>query len=202
MIAMSDLIEKGKSTLPSLIQTKVENAQRIAIFGHSHIDGDAIGAMFGLGLQLEKLGKAVSYFSPDMPGRVFDFLDVSKLQTHFDYGSYDVLIFTDFTGLKRIKTFTEGYEKYFNEVEKVIIDHHLSEGEMPNAIVYRDETAISTCELVYELTNERRGEKKLIDSQIATFLYTGMLTDSGNLRYDEGKETERLLTTLLAVFRC
>jgi phosphoesterase RecJ-like protein len=188
-------------TTQQAIRTKLETAQSIAIFGHQHIDGDAIGAMFGLGLQLEKLGKTVSYFTTHQPGRIFDFLDLSKLQTSFDYGNYDILIFTDFTGLKRIKTFTEEHEEYFNGAEKIIIDHHLSEGTILNALVYRDETAISTCELIYELTTQRRGEKSLIDSQIATFLYTGILTDSGNLRYDEGKETERLLETLLAVFR-
>jgi nanoRNase/pAp phosphatase (c-di-AMP/oligoRNAs hydrolase) len=51
------------------------------------------------------------------------------------------------------------------------------------------------------LTHQRWKEKKLIDPQVATFLYLGMLTDSGNLRYDEGPQTERLLKTLLAVFQ-
>jgi nanoRNase/pAp phosphatase (c-di-AMP/oligoRNAs hydrolase) len=67
------------------IKTRLETAQTIAIFGHSHIDGDAIGAMFGLGLQLEKLGKTVSYFTPNVPGRIFDFLPLERLQTTFDY---------------------------------------------------------------------------------------------------------------------
>ena len=31
------------------IKLKLENAQKIALFGHEHIDGDALGAILGLG---------------------------------------------------------------------------------------------------------------------------------------------------------
>ena len=195
-----------------LIKPKLEQAQNIAIFGHSRIDGDAIGAMFGLGLQLEKLGKTVSYFTPNPPDSVFDFLNLHTLQTTFDYGDYDLLTFIDFSEYKRIGDFTKEYEAhmgkkdkkietYFNEKDKIIIDHHLNTGELPNALIYRDETAISTCELIYELTTQRRGTQGLIDSQIATLLYLGILTDSGNLRYDTENQTERILTTLLDLLK-
>jgi phosphoesterase RecJ-like protein len=153
--------------------------------------------MYGLGLQLEKQGKQISYFTPDEPGRIFDFLDLSKLQTEFDYGKYDVLVFVDFTEYKRIGAFTSDFKSYFDEQQKIILDHHLYGEDLPNASVWRDETAMSTCELVYELTVQRRGEKKLIDPKVATFLYMGMLTDSGNLLYDVGKQTERLMGDML-----
>jgi phosphoesterase RecJ-like protein len=155
--------------------------------------------MYGLGLQLEKLGKQVSYFSPDAPDRSFDFLDLSTLQTEFDYGTYDLLAFTDFTEYKRIEDFTSDFESYFDEKQKVVIDHHLFSGELPNASIWKDETANATCELIYELTTQRR--EGLIDEEIATFLYMGMLTDSGNLLYDEKDQTERLMSDMLGVFR-
>jgi nanoRNase/pAp phosphatase (c-di-AMP/oligoRNAs hydrolase) len=37
------------------IKEQLEQAQRIALFGHQSVDGDALGAMYGLGRQLEKL---------------------------------------------------------------------------------------------------------------------------------------------------
>jgi nanoRNase/pAp phosphatase (c-di-AMP/oligoRNAs hydrolase) len=36
------------------IKSKIDNAQKIAIFGHDNPDGDAIGSMLGLGRILEK----------------------------------------------------------------------------------------------------------------------------------------------------
>ena len=64
-------------TMQEAIKLKLENAQKIALFGHEHIDGDALGAILGLGKLLEKQGKTVSYFTPHKPSRVFDFLELN-----------------------------------------------------------------------------------------------------------------------------
>ena len=58
------------------LKNKLEQAQNIAIFGHQSIDGDAIGSMFWLWLQLEKLWKNISYFTPDEPSETFSFLEL------------------------------------------------------------------------------------------------------------------------------
>jgi len=60
-----------------------------------------------LGYILEKLGKKVSYFSPDQPNPCFNFLsEIEKIKTNFDYATYDLLIFLDFSPYSRIKKFT------------------------------------------------------------------------------------------------
>lgn len=85
------------------IQQCLEKAQKIALFGHEHIDGDALGSILGLGKLLEKQGKQVSYFTPHQPSRVFDFLQLGeKIQYQFDYGEYDLLVFLDFNQYQRI----------------------------------------------------------------------------------------------------
>jgi phosphoesterase RecJ-like protein len=185
----------------NLIKTKLETAQTLAIFGHQNIDGDALGAMYGLGLQLEKLGKTVSYFTPDAPSPLFSFLDIASLQTTFDYGKYDLLVFLDFTEYSRISKFTKGKETYFDQQEKIVIDHHLLDEELTNAITKRDDTAIATCELIYELTTQRREEQHLFNARIATFLYMGMISDSGNFRHDEKHQTLRLMEDALGAIK-
>ena len=93
------LIHKMRDT----IQQSLEKAQKIALFGHEHIDGDALGSILGLGKLLEKQGKQVSYFTPHQPSRVFDFLQLGeKVQYQFDYGEYDLLVFLDFNQYQRI----------------------------------------------------------------------------------------------------
>lgn len=175
-----------------LIKEKLEQAHRIAIFGHQAIDGDALGAMYWLGKQLEKLWKQIFYFTPDVPSPLFDFLDLSRLQYDFDYTDYDELVLVDMNHPIRMKKFYEGHESYFDEKEKIIIDHHLPEKNRPldNAFIYRDDTAISACELIFELTNSWWN---LIDEEIATLLYMGIVTDSGNFRHDEKHQTLRLM---------
>ncbi len=47
------------SELLDQCKTKISNANKIAIFGHESVDGDAIGSMLGFGTLLEKLGKEI-----------------------------------------------------------------------------------------------------------------------------------------------
>lgn len=85
------------------IKQALEQAKKIAVFGHEHIDGDALGAILAMGKLLEKQGKEVSYFTPHQPSCIFDFLKrEEKVQTEFDYEDYDLLVFLDFNQYARI----------------------------------------------------------------------------------------------------
>lgn len=172
------------------LKIKLEQAQNIAIFGHQSIDGDAIWSMFGLWLQLEKLWKNVSYFTPDKPSEIFDFLPIDNLQTEFDYWNYDLIAFVDFSTYDMIRKFTIGHEEYFDSQEKVIIDHHIFSKALPNSIEFRDDISISAAQLVYELT--KQWWENLIDSKIATLFLTWIMTDSWNFRFDEWEESIRV----------
>lgn len=176
--------------LAEQIKNILEKSENIAIFGHQSIDWDAIGSMFWLWLQLEKLWKKVSYFTPNEPSQIFDFLEIHNLKTEFDYWNYDVIVFVDFSTYEMIKKFSLNNEEYFDEQQKVIIDHHIFSKSLPNSIEFRDETSISAAQLVFELTQQWRPD--LIDSHIATFFLTWLMTDSGNFRYDEWPESIRV----------
>jgi len=179
------------------LKLKLEQAQNIAIFGHQSIDGDAIGSMFGLWLQLEKLWKNISYFTPDAPSETFSFLPIQNLQTEFDYWNYDLITFVDFSTYNMIRKFSEWHEDYFDWYQKVIIDHHIFSEKLPNSVVFRDDSSISAAQLIFELTQQWWPD--LIDSQIATFLLTWIMTDSGNFRFDEWKESIRVARNNLAL---
>ena len=179
------------------LKLKLEQAQNIAIFGHQSIDGDAIWSMFGLWLQLEKLWKKVSYFTPDAPSDNFSFLPIQDLQTEFDYWTYDLIAFADFSTYNMIRKFSEWHEEYFDWMPKIIIDHHIFTAELPNSVEFRDDSSISAAQLIFELTGQWRPD--LIDSEIATFLLTGIMTDSGNFRFDEWKESIRVAKNNLAL---
>ena len=179
------------------LKNRLEQAQKIAIFGHQSIDGDAIWSMFGLWLQLEKLWKNISYFTPDAPSEIFSFLPIQNLQTEFDYWNYDLIAFVDFSTYNMIRKFSEWYEDYFDWQQKVIIDHHIFSSELPNSVEFRDDGSISAAQLVLELTQQWRPD--LVDSQIATFMLTWIMTDSGNFRFDEWEESIRVSRNNLAL---
>jgi phosphoesterase RecJ-like protein len=179
------------------LKLKLEEAHNIAIFGHQSIDWDALWSMFWLWLQLEKFWKNVSYFTPDTPSDAFLFLPIQDLKTEFDYRDYDLICFVDFSTYNMIKKFTHWHEEYFDKQQKIIIDHHIFSKELPNSIEFRDDTSISAAQLVFELTQQ--WWSNLIDSQIATFMLTWIMTDSGNFRFDEGEESIRVSRNNLAL---
>ncbi|HPC34809.1 MAG TPA: bifunctional oligoribonuclease/PAP phosphatase NrnA, partial [Candidatus Absconditabacterales bacterium] len=176
----------------------IDKTQKIAIFCHENPDGDAIGSMLGLGRLLEKLGKDVFYFSPDKPSTTFSFLEgFEKIKTTFDYGYYHLLIFVDFSEYARIKTFYKGKENYFSENQILVFDHHQMLNPPENWTVIHDTQSTSTCEIILENTLNIREE--YYDKEIATYLYLGLTTDSGNFRYDENHE--RILKNALTLIQ-
>ncbi len=161
----------------------IENAKKIALFWHMSPDGDCIGAMLGFGKLLEKQKKQVEYFVPNTPSKVFDFIKkIKRLKSRFAYKKYDLLIFLDFTGVNRIGAISTDNPEYFNNNPIVIFDHHLGNG-LNHGVVIKDVKSISTCEIVFEQTYKRRPE--LYDKEIATYLYLGITSDSGNFLFGE-----------------
>lgn len=179
------------------LKIKLEQAHKIAIFWHQSIDWDAIWSMFWLWLQLEKLWKNISYFTPDAPNDTFLFLPIQNLQTEFDYWNYDIVVFVDFSTYNMIRKFSEWHEDYFDWQQKVIIDHHIFTKELPNAVEIRDDSSISAAQLIFELTQQWWPD--LIDSQIATFMLMWIMTDSWNFRFDEWNESIRVSRNNLAL---
>jgi phosphoesterase RecJ-like protein len=180
----------------SNIKSILESSNKIAIFWHENIDWDCIWSMLWLWTLLEKQWKKVWYFTPSEPSKIFKFLpDVKKIKTNFDYWKYDLLIFTDFTWYGRISKFTENKHKYFDENNLIIIDHHPENSTPKHAILKKDIHSISACEIVFETTYKRR--KKYYDKDIATYLYLGLTTDSGNFRFDQWEQTPRILKNAL-----
>lgn len=177
------------------VKKKLEWANKIALFWHTNPDGDCIWSMLGLWKLLEKQWKKVHYFTPTWPSKVFYFLKwINKIKKTFFYDKYDLLVFLDFSWYPRIWEFTKWHEKYFNKNEIVVIDHH--PWDEPNHwILIKDSHVMSTCELVYE--NTIKWWPKLFDSQIATYLYMWLTTDSWNFLYDV--DHKRILTNALGL---
>lgn len=165
----------------------IDSAQKIAIFCHENPDGDALWSMLWLGSLLEKLGKNVSYFSPDKASKIFSFLKwFDKIKSSFDYWFYNLLIFVDFSEYSRINKIYSNKEKYFKENNILVFDHHKITDHPQNWQMISDTSATSTCEIILENTIDIR--EKYYDSDIATYLYLWLTTDSGNFRYDNNHE--------------
>jgi phosphoesterase RecJ-like protein len=77
----------------------------------------------------------------------------------------------------------------------VNIDHHQDPEDFAEFRLWSTEAA-ATCELVYELIVEL-GDKKLIDKNIASCLYAGILTDTGGFRHPNTTKNVHLVVAEL-----
>lgn len=161
-------------------QTIFEKAQRILCFCHRNPDGDAVGALLGMGMLLEKAfpGKPVFFLCKDPAPDVFHFLPGAKrIREPSEFKEGDVMVFLDCAETKQTalhETHPQLFDKTYLSIN---IDHHPTNSKFSdlNFIV---PDAASSCEIVVELADILAWE---MDSDIATCLLTGVYTDTGGL---------------------
>ena len=164
-----------KTATISQVAEILSDRQRIALFAHTHPDGDTIGASVALALALRKLGKTVSIFC-DMPmeNKLSVFEEVKSISTEFS-GKYDLFVAVDCGDINRVGVFSGIYSRFD---ETLTIDHHGGEYFSKYNCL---KSYASTCQIIFELVKELKIE---IDEKLATYLYMGLCTDTGNFAHN------------------
>ena len=176
------------------ILDKIKEYNKIIIFRHFRPDGDAIGSTKGLCtiLRLTYPEKQI-YLQNDDFSSYLSFLG-SEDEPLPDEEYADALgIVVDTGTSKRISN-----KRYALCRETVKIDHHIPLESYAN-YEWVEEHRSSSCEMIAKFYDTFKDELK-INSEAATYIYTGMVTDSGRFRYREvSGETMRLAGMLLDV---
>ena len=162
---------------------------KAVITAHQKPDGDAMGSTLGLYHFLKQLGHEVTVISPTnwaqfldwMPGvdQVIDF-EANKKEASEILAAADYVFCLDFNILHR----TKHLEPIIRDAKalKILIDHHQQPDTPSFAYGISDVKMSSTCEMVYDFIVQS-GHSNLINIDIATCLYTGLMTDTGSFRF-------------------
>ena len=182
----------------------LDKPQKIAIIPHRNPDGDAMGSTLGLAAFLKKLNHEVTVVSPNEFPDFLAWLPESDKVVVFEKTQEEAtyilqkatLVFTlDFNALHRTGSVMESVLKEL-KVPFLMIDHHEKPDDYP-AYMFSDINYGSTCEMIYHFI-DKMGHLNLIDKQIATCLYTGIVTDSGSFKYpNTTSTTHRVVASLL-----
>lgn len=173
----------------------IREADEIVLACHVNPDGDALGSLLATSLGLKQLGKR-THPTWGTPGLViphsYAFLpDVSSVTDPQDLPEAATFIALDCGAADRLGEL----EKYAADAPRLInIDHHPGNENFgtQNLVVT---TVSSTAELVARLLQDLGVE---IDRDIATCLYTGVVTDTGRFQYSSSSpDTLRLAADLL-----
>jgi phosphoesterase RecJ-like protein len=162
--------------------------QKIVITTHHKPDGDAMGSSLGLYNYLIQQGHHVKVITPTdypdflswMPGNGEVIIYTENIEQSATLIADATLIFClDFNALGRINEMGEEVRK--SGAFKIMIDHHL-EPEDFDDYRYWDINACATAQLVYLFIAEELQQKDLINKDVATCLYTGIMTDSASFK--------------------
>lgn len=178
--------------------------KKILIITHRNPDGDAIGSSLGLFNILMKLGHKVNVLVPNRAPAFLSWMKGADKLTVFskqeDMGiqmleEAEILFALDFNDLSRVREF----EKHIavGKSYKLLIDHHPDPSDFAD-FTYSDTAPSSTCEMLFNFIHET-GLEKYIDSDIASCIYAGILTDTGCFNFNSSRpETFHIVASLLA----
>nr|WP_177766633.1 bifunctional oligoribonuclease/PAP phosphatase NrnA [Flavobacterium sp. I3-2] len=187
-----------------LVQNLLSTPKKIAIIPHRNPDGDALGSTLGLYHVLKQLNHEVKVISPNdfpdfiawLPGsETVEIFEKDKENTT-DFLNTSELIFTlDFNALHRTgDLMAETLGKI--SAPFIMIDHH----QMPDdyaQVTISDVNFGSTCELLYNFLTDLK-LNHLINKDVATCLYTGIVTDSGSFKFQKTTgNTHRVVADLI-----
>ena len=175
-----------------IILEKIKEYDKIFIFRHFRPDGDAIGSSKGLCTLLKNTypEKKIYLQNSDFSKYLAFLGGEDDLLPDEEYA--DALgIVLDTGTKKRISN-----QKYELCKELVKIDHHIPVESYGN-YEWVEEHRSSTCEMVAAFYDAFKDELKM-SKEAATYIYTGMVTDSGRFRFREvSGDTLRLAGLIL-----
>ena len=176
------------------IHDKIKEYSRIIVFRHVRPDGDAVGSTKGLAslLKLNYPEKEIYLQNSDFSEYV-SFLGAEDEPIADELYADALGIVCDTGNQARISN-----KKYALCKELIKRDHHIPIDNYGD-IQWVEEERSSCCEMIAAFYDELSSELK-INSEVATYIYAGMVTDSGRFRFRSvSGETMRLAGVLLNV---
>lgn len=157
----------------------IRERQRFVVTSHARPDGDGIGSALACGQILRVMGKDAEVVTYDGVPRIYQNLPFAERAIHAEsVPGNDAVILLECDSTRRAGL--RGLEQCF----LINIDHHVS-GRNFGHINWIDPSVMATAELVYRLA---RRACVPIDRDIATCLYTALMTDTGSFMFEGTNE--------------
>lgn len=156
----------------------VEKSNNIVLVGHISPDGDAISSCFALCSALRKINKNPIVLLEDY-GNSYEYIKNDDIIYRKDYNNIkdvDLFISLDCGDIERLGFTKEIFEKAKYTVN---IDHHISNDNFAKLNIVNTK-ASSTSEIMFEIIKYM----DKLDLDIATYIYTGIVFDTGGFKHN------------------
>jgi bifunctional oligoribonuclease and PAP phosphatase NrnA len=167
--------EKRHSDMLTEVLQHIQQRNRFVLTSHARPDGDAVGSALACCQVLRAMGKQADVVLHDGVPRIYRSLPFADevVQSKVINGAYEAAIVLECDSIHRTRL--EGLEDRF----LISIDHHASGRPFAN-VNWIDPHAVATAEMVFRLAREA-GVK--FSPEIATCLYTALMTDTGSFMF-------------------
>ncbi len=164
--------------------TLLNNSQNVFVATHAVPDGDAIGSLIAMSMVLIGRQKQVTLYNESPIPAVYRFLPlVHHVTAHLASADiYDTAVILDCGDLQRIGE-TAALVSRIPEV--INIDHHITNTRFGTCQLI-DVQACACTEILWRLFRKMGVE---FTRDIATCIYTGILTDTGSFRFSNTSQT-------------
>jgi len=179
------------ATLVNLAKAEIASAKSVLIGTHLNPDGDALGSALAVSLYLDGLGIVNELICHHSPPRNLQFLPgIERVKQVPSASEHDLGIVVDLDAFDRLGT----TERYFHNCKKtIVIDHHLPH-QAPGDLRIVDSEAPATAIIVTRLFLAFQAD---FTPDIATCLFTGVVTDTGSFRFRNTNPEALALASLL-----
>ncbi len=168
--------------------TLINDHNKIVVMRHTTPDGDALGSQFGIGewIKINFPQKKVYFIGNNTQDRLSEIFPKMDKVIESEQHNLDrcLTIVTDCANKARIDNHAFDFDKWSKTIVK--IDHHIN-GEKYANFDLVDVEASSACQVV-TLFIKHHFPKYKTSPAISTFLYTGLLTDSGRFMFPSTSE--------------
>lgn len=178
--------ESPIETIPEPLLAGIRRANNLALFAHTHPDGDALGSLFGLARVLRSMGKNAVCFLEAPVSHLYDFLPASEdictdqdgLRLFLSRAGSDIAgVALDCGDADRLGAWKDDI---LTIEPLLVIDHHLAHRAF-GTLRWVEPGCSSTGEMVYELVQALGAS---LDYHSAFNLYVAICTDTGSFRYE------------------
>lgn len=154
--------------------------EHFLVVNHVNPDGDATGSLLAMKWLLDRLGKQTTLVNEGETPAKFMFLPgaeaILSASAQGEHHTYDAIITCDCADYSRVGE----VEAWFDPARVLLnIDHHPTNDLFGTTNLVRVDAA-ATAEVIFDLAKHMNIS---FTRELATCLYTGLLTDTGGFRY-------------------
>lgn len=188
------------------IVSVIQDSNKIVITSHKSPDGDSIGSSIAMQEFCKSLGKAAIICHPDPAPDFLLWLPNTNEILSYEQNEKlvqdkildaDLIFCLDYNEPSRVGKEMQPILDQ-STAKKIMIDHHLNPSSFAD-IILSDPTICSTSQIIYDLI-EYSENLGLLNSNIGTALYLGIMTDTGSFRFPSVQvRTHQILASLIEI---